>query len=141
MYFSFTPSEAQEFNRQLKLPKGGAVISVVALDRFQGLGFRTLDEWAVADAKGVSAGPPFTHSFDVPADSRVTAAIISVYDSATFGPDDQSEHRVNVFLEFRQKFFAAHLMYQTHDAKGSAFEKVFLDTIRSIRPIEGAKNK
>ena len=135
MYFSFSPSEAGEFNHQLKLPKGGAVISVVAQDSLPGHQPRGLSEWAAADARGVSAETPSIRPFEMPTDTGVATATISSYDSAAFGPDDQSEHRLNIFWEFRQKLFVAHLLYPAHDPKGHEFEKIFLDTVGSIRPL------
>ena len=145
MYFSFSPADAGEFNRQLKLPKGGAVISIVAQESLRGRQYHSLSEWAEADARGVSAERPSIRPFELSADTGVAAAIISSYDSATFGPDDQSEHRLNIFWEFRQQLFVAHLLYPTHDARGAEFEKVLLDTVRSIRrsetrrSVEGAR--
>jgi hypothetical protein len=141
MYFSFSPSNAEQFNHQLKLPRGGAVISLVAQGRLPGPHFRSLSEWSAADARGVSGGSVSTRAFEMPPTTGVTNAIISSYDSATFGPDDQSEHRVNIFWEFRRELFAAHLLYGAHDPKGPEFNKVFLDCVRSIRPLEKAEHQ
>ena len=140
MYFSFSPADAGEFNRQLKLPKGGAVISIVAQESLRGRQYHSLSEWAEADARGVSAERPSIRPFELSADTGVAAAIISSYDSATFGPDDQSEHRLNIFWEFRQQLFVAHLLYPTHDARGAEL-KVLLDTVRSIRPLRNPEKR
>jgi hypothetical protein len=136
MYFSFSPAEAGDFNHQLKIPRGGAAISIVAQDTLPGRHARTPAEWALADSRGVSSGTPSLSPFEMPPESGATDATISTYDSATFGPDDQSEHRVNLFWDFRQKLFAAHLLYPAHDPKGPMFERIFADTVRSILPLE-----
>jgi hypothetical protein len=57
-FVSFSPVEAQDFNHQLKLPKGGAVISVVAEESLVGRHFRGLFERAAADARGDSDKSP-----------------------------------------------------------------------------------
>ena len=136
MYFSFSPAEAEDFNGQLKLPRGGAVISVVAQDSLPMRGSRALSDWAVADARGTSVEGPSVRPFETPTESGMTSAIISSYDTATFGPGDQSEHHVNIFWEFREKRFAAHLLYPAHDPNGTEFEKAFLQTVRRIRPMD-----
>jgi hypothetical protein len=138
LYFSFSPTDAGDFNHQLRLPKGGAVITVIAQDSLPPRQPRTLHGWAAADARGVSASDPSIRAFEMPTTTGVASAIISSYDSAAFGPDDQSEHRVNVFWEFRGKLFASHLMYPSHDSKGALFERVFVNTVRSIRPLSKA---
>src|SRR5579862_7004993 len=53
MFFSFSPSEAAEFNQQAQLPKGGAVISVLAQDALPGPHPGDLFAWATIDARGV----------------------------------------------------------------------------------------
>ncbi len=138
MFFSFGPSDSGEFNHQLKLPKGGAVISVVPLEVFHGLESRSLSDWAMADAGDDAVEKPSPRPLEISSTTGITKAVMSSYDSKTFGPDDQPEHRVNIFWEFRQKLFAAHLMYPAHDSKGPEFEKIFLNTIHSVRPIEKA---
>ncbi len=135
IFFSFSPSEAAEFNQQAQLPKGGAVISVLAQDALPGPHTGDLSAWAAADARGVSAQIPSIHPFDMPPETHVDTAVVSSYDSATYGPDDQSEHRVNIFWEFREKRFVAHLMYPAHDPKGPTFEAVLFSTVRSMRPL------
>jgi hypothetical protein len=132
IYFSFSPAEAADFNNQLKLPKGGAVISVVALDEIPAH-YRSVSEWAVADAKGNSAGTPSVKKLDLSSDTGVGDAIISTYDTKTFSEGERPEHHVSVFWEFRQRLFAAHLMYLAHDSKGNSFEGVLLETMNSLR--------
>jgi hypothetical protein len=140
-YFSFSPSAAGEFNHQLELRNGGAVITVLAQETIPGPHPADLSAWATADARGVSAESPSINPFDMPPAAHVAAAIISSYDSATYGAGDRPEHRVNIFWELRKKRFAAHLMYLAHDPKGSSFTTVYFNTIRSIRPIGRPEQK
>ena len=119
---------------QGKLPLGGANISIVPLDAYHSTKTLTLNEWATADARGDFAHSTPVRELEMPPESGVVAAIISSHDTPTFGPDDQAQHTVNVFWKFNGNLFAAHLFYPAHDAKGPGFEKVFLDTLRSIRP-------
>src|ERR1700722_638554 len=87
IYFSFSPAEAGDFNQQAKLPKGGAIISVLAQDALPGPHAGDLSAWAATDARGVSAEGPSIHPFDISKETHVETAIISSYDSATYGPD------------------------------------------------------
>jgi len=121
---------------QLALPKGGASIVVIAQDTLPGqrrLG-NTPSDWAVADARGASAGSPSIQPLDMPKESEASNAVISSYDDATFSPDDQSQHSVAIFWEFHRKLFAAHLTYVSRDPNGPSLEKLFIETVRSIRP-------
>jgi hypothetical protein len=135
IFFSFTPAEAQDFNRQLRLPKGGAVISIVADASLPGAPFRNLPDWASADAKGASTEAPSIRRLPVASETGISAAIISSFDTATYGPQDQSEHHVSIFWEFNHALFATHLLYPAHDAKGLEFERILANNIRSIRPL------
>ena len=121
---------------QGRIPSGGANISVVPLDKFRGQERRSLAEWATADATGDSAPNSPIYPFKMPPASMVKDAVISSHDTPTFGPDDQSQHTVNIFWEFRNKRFAAHLLYPAHDPKGPEFERIFMETIRSLRPVK-----
>lgn len=123
---------------QLAFPKGGASIVVVAQDtlpRQHRLG-NTPPEWAVANARGVSAGSPSIKPLDMPIQSEVSRAVVSSYDDATFSPDDQAQHSVAAFWEFNRRLFSAHLTYVASDPNGPALQKLFLETVRSIRPLE-----
>jgi len=81
------------------------------------------------------------HAFAVPPETGIAAAIVSSFDSAVFGPDDQSEHHVSIFREFQHALFASHLLYPAGDQKGPAFEKVLEDNIHSIRRTNGRNPK
>lgn len=135
IYFSFTPSQAMDFNHQLKMPIGGAVISVTVADRALGQPFNSLDEWARRDYEGLAEDSPVIQVFEMPSESTVKKAIVSAYDSATFAVGETAERRVTVFWEFRGKYFAAHLMYRARDKKALSFERVLFDVVRSFKPL------
>lgn len=92
-------------------------------------------------ARGVSSGNPSVEPLEMPEQSGVSRAVVSSYDEATFSPDEQAQHCVSVFWEFKQKLFAAHLNYVANDPKGPALKKLFLETVRSIRPLDGAEKR
>jgi hypothetical protein len=89
----------------------------------------------------VSAENPSVRPFDVPPETGITAAVISFFDSAVFGPQDQSEHHVSTFWEFQSQLFASHLLYPANDPKGPDFENILRDNFRSIRRTAGQKPK
>jgi len=137
MYFSFSPAQGQEFNHQLRLPRGGAVISVVAQEDLPGPP-RSLRDWAAADARGDYARDPPIRDLEMPSASGISEALISFHDTPVFGPDDQSQHTVSIFWEFGGRRFAAHLLYPLNDPKAVRFERVLVDTVRSVRPLRKA---
>jgi len=124
---------------QATIPKGGAVIAVEAHDAVSGLSksARTPSEWAAADARAffLPEDPPVS-PLEMPTQSGASLALVSSYDEPTFSPDERAQHSVAVFWEFNKKLFAAHLNYNTNDPNGPALEKLFLETVRSIRPLE-----
>jgi hypothetical protein len=139
IYVSFNPAESEKFNHQLTLPRGGAVISIMPQEERPGRRYGALSEWAARDARGLTEETPPILPFQMPPETGVATAVISAFDTATFSADDQSEHQVSVFWDFRRQRFGAFLMYPAHDPKGPGFEKVFMETIRSIRPLEQPK--
>jgi hypothetical protein len=74
----------------------------------------------------------------MPKESGVSRAIMLSYDEPTLSLDQQTQHSVAIFWEIGQKLFAAHLNYNANDPNGAAFEKLFLDVMRSIRPLPKA---
>jgi len=72
----------------------------------------------------------------MPRESGASRAVTCSYDEATLSPDQHTQHSVAIFWEFDQKLFAAHLNYNANDSNGPALEKVFLQTVRSIRPFD-----
>ena len=108
---------------------------------FKGLESRRLSEWAAADARGDSAGQAPVRPFEMPAETGVTTALISSHDTPTFGPDDQSQHTINIFGSSATSVLLPICFFRPHDPQGPEFEKIFLDTIRSIRPLEKAAKR
>lgn len=135
IYFSFAPSEAGDFNHQLKLPKGGAVISVTVADRALGQPFKSLHEWVRRGYEGVADGQPTIRGFEMPNESTARNAVVSAFNSTALAIGEQPERRVTVFWEFRGKYFAAHLMYRLGDNNGPRFERVLFTVARSFRPL------
>jgi hypothetical protein len=68
----------------------------------------------------------------MPKESGASRAVMCSYDEPTFGPDQHTQHSVAIFWEVGDKLFAAHLNYNANDSNGPAFEKVFLQTVRSL---------
>jgi len=135
MFMSFDPREAPP---QTKLPQGGALISIVAQEKLPGRNFgNSLSEWATEDRKGIAAaGNPIITALELPPQTTITNAVISSFDTATFGPDDQAQHCVAAYWGFKSKLFAAYLYYVIGDPKAKAQEALFLQTLRSIRPLD-----
>jgi hypothetical protein len=135
MNFRETPKKQPD-----SLPKGGATIGVVAADDMPGAEsspkwLRALHDFAVWDARRDSQGDPALARIQFPSEAEVHSAVTTAYDVATYSPDEQPQHCVRIYWEFKTKFFVAHLTYVKGDPKGSMHEKVFLETIRSIRPL------
>jgi len=134
IFFSFMTDEAQEFTKQLKMPKGGAVITISEVDRSERR-WVSLADWAKKDSRGVSDGPPSIHQIELPKESTISRAIQSSYDTVAFAIGEHVEHRVSIFWEFHGTLFSAHLMYRTKDPKGRMFENVLSEMVRSFRPV------
>jgi hypothetical protein len=138
MYVNFSSSAGLS---QLTLPPGGASIVVVARDTLpsQGRLGRTLSQWAEGDAKEITTNPPSATPFEMPRESGVLGALTCSYDVATFSPDEQPQHSVSVYWEFKGKQFAAHLTYVVNERNAAMLERTFAETVRSIRPIESGR--
>jgi hypothetical protein len=123
------------------LPKGGAIIGVLAADDMPDAAskpywLRTLRNWAVAEAQRQSVvREPVITDVAFPPEAEVSNAITTAYEQRRFSPDEQAQHHVWAYWEFRKKFFGAYLTYVKGDRKGALIEKTFWDTIRSIRPL------
>jgi hypothetical protein len=138
LFYSFDPSKTPM--RQLDLPGGGAIISVVAAEELGGHPVRkmpSLSAWAAADAHDLtSADPnPAISTIVVPSESGIGRAIMMAYDIRAFAVDEQHQRSVNIYWEFKRGLFAAYLSYVVGDPKAAVYERVLLDTIRSVRPI------
>jgi hypothetical protein len=141
LYLSFGPDEAGQFSHQLKLPLGGAAISVVAQADSPAYRAESLAEWATRDATILSRGQFQVRPLQLPASTGVVEAVTSSYDTATSSEGEQSEHRVNVFFEFRGHKFAAYLLYVAGDPSGSSFEELFQRVVQGFRPIKELKGR
>jgi hypothetical protein len=133
--FFYAPSSGRFV--QASIPKGGAVITVEPHDAVSGQGrsATTPRGWALADTRAVASGDPSIEPFLMPRESGASGAVTSSYEEATFSPDQQTQHSVAIFWEFEQKLFAARLNYNANDPRGLTFERVFLQIVRSVRPL------
>jgi hypothetical protein len=133
--FFYAPSSARFI--QDNIPQGGAVITTEPHDAVsrESRPTTTPEEWALADTRASVSNRSPIESFLMPRASGVSRAVTCSYDEPTFSPDQRTQHSVAIFWEFEKKLFAAHLNYNRGDPRGPAFEKVFLRTIRSLRPL------
>jgi hypothetical protein len=123
---------------QGRLPEGGAQIAVIMKETLSGgrLYGNSLSEWAANNMRIETDGTPASpEPFEMPRESGTMNAITLSYDTAIFGIGQQGQHMVTVYWEFERKFFAAYLYYVANDPKGAAVEKVFLNTVRTLRPL------
>ncbi len=133
MYINFRfPSDL----RQLELPKGGAAIVMVAQDRLPnpGQSGKTPAQWEEREARSAERGRVTKIAFDMPPESRAHHAVVVAYDTAP--PPMQRQRCTAAFWEFEGRLFAIRLFYILDDPHGRAFEKVFLDTLRTLRPLD-----
>lgn len=119
------------------IPPGGAVITTNAHDMVSGQekSATTPAAWALANVRIVASSTPPIKPFKFPRESRISRAVTCSYDEVTLSPEQRTQHSVAIFWDFGQKLFAAHLNYNANDSRGPAFERVFFQTIRSIRPL------
>lgn len=122
---------------QDSIPKSGAVITVESHDSESGQArsATTPETWASADIRAFGSGSPTVQPFQFPIESAVTHAVVCSYDEPTFSPDQQPEHSVAIFWEFDKGLFAAHLRYNANDSNAPVLQKVYFQTVRSIRPL------
>lgn len=134
--FFYAPSSERFV--QDAIPQGGAVITIEPHDTVSGLSksAATPETWALANARAIASSDPSIEPFQIPKESGASHAVICSYEEAKFSPDQRTQHSVAIFWEFELKLFAAHLNYNANDSAGPAFEKVFLQTVRSVRPLD-----
>ena len=122
---------------QDSIPKGGAVITVESHDSESGQArsATTPEAWALADTRAFASGSAKIQSFQFPMESGVSDAVTCSYDEPTFSPDQQTQHSVAIFWEFEKQLFAAHLRYNANDSSAPVLQKVYFQTVRSIRPL------
>ncbi len=139
--FLYSPSS--EGFVQASIPQGGAVIAMESHDAVSGQArsATTPDAWARVDTRAVASSVPSIQSFEFPAESGVSLAVMCSYDERTFSPDQRAQHSVAIFWEFRHRLFAAHLSYNADDANGPALQSVFFQAVRSIRPLDSADKR
>lgn len=123
---------------QFTFPKGGAVITVTAHDSVSGKSkaAETPSKWAIAEANSSSSDSPSVAPFEMPKESRASGAVELSYNEDTFSPEQQAHHLVAVFWEFNGELFGAQLSYVSDDPNGPTLEKLFLETVKGIRPLE-----
>jgi hypothetical protein len=134
--FFYSPS-SERFG-QSSIPEGGAVITVESHDAVSGRArsATTPDAWARADTRAVASSVPSIESFEFPTESGASHAVMCSYDEAAFTPDQRTVRSVAIFWEFRNKLFAAHLNYNAGDSNAPALQRVFLQAVRSTRPLD-----
>jgi hypothetical protein len=121
---------------QLRLPAGGSIIGIVSwngLTRRKGDG--SLAGWAHLDAVIAAPGTMVSKRIEAPPATEISEAIMVSFDDETFGPDDQPQHEIRVYWEFRREKFAAHLSYVIGDPKATTYQAVLQQIVFSVRPI------
>lgn len=133
--FLFAPPSARFV--QATIPEGGAVITMESQDSVTGTAqsATTPHSWARANADAFGVNPSPIEPFQFPAESGISCAVVCSYDEPSFSPDDRTQHSVGIFWESQQKLFAAHLNYNASDPKAPELQRVFVQTVRSYRPL------
>ncbi len=133
--FLYAPSSERFV--QDNIPQGGAVITIKSHDTVSGAArsATTPQAWARTDLGVLAAKASPNEPFQFPADSGVSRAVMCSYDEPTFSPAQQTQHSVAIFWEFKQELFAAHLNYNANDPHAPELRRVFLQAVRSIRPL------
>jgi hypothetical protein len=134
--FFYAPSSERFV--QDRIPPGGAVITVGSHDTASGQrkSATTPEAWARVDTRALASSIPAVEPFEFPKESEVSDAVISSYDEPTFSPDERQQHSVAVFWAYDRHMFFAHLNYNAGDPNAAKFENVFLQTLRSVRPLQ-----
>ena len=135
VYF-YAPSSERFVQDQI--PRGGAVITVGSHDTVgaQRKLATTPEAWARVETRALASSIPAVEPFEFPKASEVSHAVISSYDEPTFSPDERQQHSVAVFWTYDQHMFSAYLNYNAGDPNAAKFENVFLQTLRSVRPLQ-----
>ena len=137
MFFNFDPGKSLP---TVSLPEGGASIGMEVEYKApraepSAQWHKTLLENAIAIARGGGDPDPVLTPVPFPPAAEVPSAYVTAYDLPSQSPMAQVQHCVMLFWEFKNMFIEAHLHYIKGDPKGTLHEKVFLDTIRSTRPL------
>jgi hypothetical protein len=133
----FYASSSERFVQDA-IPQGGAVITTASHDTVSGQSksATTPETWALADAHVFASNSPPIEPFQMPRESGASRAVMCSYNEAALSLDQHTQHSVAIYWEFKQKLFEAHLRYNAEDSNGPALEKVFLQTVRSLRPLD-----
>ncbi len=125
---------------QLRLPKGGAMLSVLTGDiRFGARSPASPAEWAAIDMRNEAQTQSSPERFEMPEESEAGNAIVLSYDLAVYAESSQKQHRLAVYWQTGQTLFAAYLDCISDDPKLRAFEDVFRRTVRSLRPLRNRR--
>ena len=121
---------------QLRLPKGGAIVNLVAWDSLlRRHGDESLTGWAHLDAVNAEPGTVISQNVDALPPAEIAEAILLSFDEATFGPNDQQQHEMNAYWTFRLKKFSDHLSYIVGDPRGREYEDALRHLVLSVRPL------
>jgi hypothetical protein len=91
-------------------------------------------DWQTERGRREAATEPVVMPIAFPSETQVSKAYMVSYDERTYAIGEQAQHLVQVF-QFKGNFFLAHLEFIKGDPKAQALERVFLETIRSLRPV------
>jgi len=133
VFFSFP---AEKMLPQGELPPGGASINMlVREDTLAGADGDRLSPWADHEIR-VNDGVAIERKYVTgPAVAKESQVLEVAFDQVGLGTPSQSLRFVIIFWQFRSKLFGAELCYIKGDPKGSQYERVLLDLVRSFRPI------
>jgi hypothetical protein len=95
---------------------------------------KTPAQWAEREVRLAEGGRVTKIVFEMPAESGAHQAVVVAYDMAP--PPMQHQRCTAAFWEFGGKLFAIRLFYILGDPHGPTFERVFLDTLRTLRPLD-----
>lgn len=134
----FFASSSDKFVQD-RIPRGGAIIAMEGHDATSGLASsaKTPRAWAAADAQAETSGTPLIEPLEMPKASGASGAVETSYDEETFSPDQRKKHCVAVFWKFGGELFVARLRFNAGDSIGPQVIRVFLETVRSIKPLSG----
>ena len=133
-YFNFIPSSSRGGG---SLPIGGATLNIVAQDDLPSRrGRETLSSWAETDADSGDARSLVERAAIFPSETNVERALWTAFDLKRYSPDDQAQHQVNIYWEFRNHLFATHLIYLNGDPHAKDYNQLLDRVMRGIRPAD-----
>lgn len=129
--------------RGFVLPKGGAMIHVVAQSELSGRhrGF-TLDEWANFDQHRGDQGKIARRVLQMPKSTEVGRALMLAFDDTVWDVSSEQHQRcVIVYWEFLGERFATQLRYEVGDPHSSEYENLLVSLMRGVRPIMTSRGR